>query len=393
MAHVRTTIAVAAVAVLAALGACAPSGPESPESPGKVERVKEDGGTVAVGPGSSETRTVPDARYRLAATPAAPPSLDLVRESNEVFSMDVPAGWQWESIGQFTKFGLHVWDPAHPERQVFFYVKMDPVIKSAAARDFYAQQAAWVAGESYAQMYADAPIVDPPQVATFFTLFDTYVAYARAYGIQHAFPELNGLEVLEVQPLQTPIGEYTGDDAVVRAAFTTGGVPSEGLFAASVFDPGPYVVDGIDTMPLSLYNVTGISASAGDFLHLQDDLSRSLASFAFTEEYVAAAARSNEEGTEAMLQWSQTMNAAYDSYNQAWWSRQEDYDALSQQRSDGTLGYDRLYDTQTGEIYRAELGFYDQYQTNRDEYSNPNLELIPQNDTPRWQQPIDYYID
>ena len=376
-------LAMAVTVVLGGLAACSPAQEEGPEPRGKTERVDSGGG-------SEPGRT--DPRYQLSAAPAEQLGLELVRESNEVFSMDMPAGWQWEAVGQYTKFGIRTWDPQHPERQVFFYVKMDPVIKSAAARAFYLEQAAWVTGDSFAQMYADAPILDPPQVATFFALFDDYVAYARAYGIQHTFPELSGFEVLEVQPLQTPIGAQTGDDAVVRGTFAAGGVPSEGLFAASVFDPGPYVVQGIDTMPLSLYNVSGISAGAGDFLHLQEDLSRSLASFAFTPEYVAAAERANEEGTEAMLRWAETMNAAYDSYNQAWWARQERYDALSQQRSDGTLGYDRLYDTQTGEVYRAELGFYDSYDTNREEYANPNLQLIPQDDTPRWQRPIDYYI-
>lgn len=381
MAIRRSVGAVTIVVVLLGLVACGPAGPDDG---GKVGPR----GKVAVDDGEGIT----DARYQVDASPARPVTLQLVREANEVFTMDMPAGWQWESVGQFTKFGVRTWDPAHPERQVFFYVKMDPVIKSVAARDFYAEQATWVTGDSYAQMYADAPVLDPPQVATFFALFDGYVAYARAYGIEHTFPELGGLEVLEVAPLQTPIGDLTGDDAVVRAAFTAGGVPSEGLFAASVFDPGPYVVQGIDTTPLSMYNVTGISAAAGDFLHLQEVLSQSLASFTFTEEYVSAAARDNEEGTEAMLRWSETVNAAYDSYNRAWWDRQERYDALSQQRSDGNLGYDRLYDTETGEIYRAELGFYDGYETNRNEYSNPNLQLIPQDDTPRWQQPIDYYI-
>lgn len=381
----RVSAAVAVTAVLLSLVACG----QQEAGPGGQDGRREKVGAADTPGGGAEPV---EPLYQLAVEPAEPLGLDLVTESNEVFSMDMPAGWRWETVGQFTQFGVRTWDPEHPERQVFFYSKMEPLTKSAAARDFYRQQAAWVAGDSLAQMYADAPVLDPPQVAGFFTLFDTYVAFVRAYGNQHTLPELAGFEVLEAGALQTPIDRMTVDDAVLLARFTAGGVPSEGLFAASVVDFGSYFVQGIDTLPLSVYNITGISASAGDFIHLQEDLTRSLASFAFTPEYVAAAERANEEGTEAMLQWAETVNGAYDSYNQTWWDRQPRNDALAQQDSDQDLGYDRLYDTETGEIYRAELGFYDAYDTNRDEYGNPNLQLIPQDDTPRWQQPIDYYI-
>jgi len=74
-----------------------------------------------------------------------------------------------------------------------------------------------------------------------------------------------------------------------------------------------------------------------------------------------------------------TLSKAADSYNRAWFERQRVYDALSQKRSDATLGYDRLYDTTTGDVYRAELGFYDEYDTNRENYNNPTLELVPDN--------------
>ena len=38
---------------------------------------------------------------------------------------------------------------------------------------------------------------------------------------------------------------------------------------------------------------------------------------------------------------------------------------LSQKRSDATLGYERVQDTETGEFYRAENGFTDWYHGTR----------------------------
>ncbi len=45
----------------------------------------------------------------------------------------------------------------------------------------------------------------------------------------------------------------------------------------------------------------------------------------------------------------------------SWNKRNQSEDILSQKRSDATLGYERVYDTYTGDIYRANNGFYDSY--------------------------------
>lgn len=46
----------------------------------------------------------------------------------------------------------------------------------------------------------------------------------------------------------------------------------------------------------------------------------------------------------------------------------------------------------TGEIYRAEVGFYDSYNLNRSEYSNSNLYLIDSSSSQYYLQGVDYYI-
>ena len=38
---------------------------------------------------------------------------------------------------------------------------------------------------------------------------------------------------------------------------------------------------------------------------------------------------------------------------QAWENRQTTYDIMSQKQSDATLGYERVYNTDTGEIYES----------------------------------------
>ena len=48
-----------------------------------------------------------------------------------------------------------------------------------------------------------------------------------------------------------------------------------------------------------------------------------------------------------------------------WEKRSSSYDIISQKQSDATLGYERVYDTETGEVYRAYNGFTDDYKGNR----------------------------
>ncbi len=56
------------------------------------------------------------------------------------------------------------------------------------------------------------------------------------------------------------------------------------------------------------------------------------------------------------------------------------------------MGYDRLYDADTGEVYLAELGFYEQYDLHRDEYAKSNLRLVDKGSQKYYLKGADYYI-
>ena len=49
----------------------------------------------------------------------------------------------------------------------------------------------------------------------------------------------------------------------------------------------------------------------------------------------------------------------------SWEKRNNSYDIISQKQSDATLGYERVYDTETGDIYKAYNGFTDDYSGER----------------------------
>ncbi len=57
---------------------------------------------------------------------------------------------------------------------------------------------------------------------------------------------------------------------------------------------------------------------------------------------------------------NQISNGIMDSWNK----RSASYDIMSQKQSDAILGYERVYNTDTGEIYKAYNGFTDDYDGN-----------------------------
>ena len=112
----------------------------------------------------------------------------------------------------------------------------------------------------------------------------------------------------------------------------------------------------------------------------------------FAPQYVKTALDVSEQEKNALLSVASSMQAAMDSYNDAWSARQTSYDISAQKASDAILGYDRLYDPDTGETYRAELGFYDSYDLNRSGFANPNLQRVDDGAEQYYLSGVDYYI-
>ncbi len=315
----------------------------------------------------------------------------LEKQSNSVYSIDLPKGWTIQTVGQYTTFGFRAYDPEKPERQIFFYCKMEPFLKSMDAKDEY-QGMANLVGKYDAYGYhtmAEAPVLFDATTDYFFFIFNDYTSYANDNGINHTFAKLKDIELYEKFDSDTIEIPNCMDNSIVRAGFTSSNKKAcEGLFAAQINNKVTYAspATGEDLGFYCAYNVMGITASAGDFSELEDTLIKSLSSFTFTEEYVNKAVKYVEDQTEAILAQGKMMQDVYDSYNSAWSARQTTYDVLSEKNSDSNLGYERLYDTETGEIYRAEVGIYDEY------YKDSRLKKIEDNDYERYLKNVDYYI-
>ena len=104
----------------------------------------------------------------------------------------------------------------------------------------------------------------------------------------------------------------------------------------------------------------------------------------WNESFVKATEQAGEEKVAMSKEISRITNERLEIIMAAWEDRNVEQDITSQMQSDETGGYERVYDTQTGEIYRAEAGWYES--TGSDRYK-------PVTENKMYAEPISGYIE
>lgn len=336
--------------------------------------------------------------------PAAPIVSQTEARGDWRYTVTLPKGWTVVTGGEYTTFHFLAYDPQAPDRKLFYMTKVQPMLKSQRAKDFYLNSARLTMGDVYGYGLVGAFPVMEPSTAGFLRAYEAARDVCWQYRGQtimdmpavsdpEAMPDLHNVEVLETWPNSTPVTPNCLDNSIARIRFTSDqGTACMGLAAAQATDFFSLMDPGFDVGYYGAYSFMGVAAPEDELAELEPVLQQCLCSFSFTQAYVDATKQSTEETTKAILAMNGSMQAAYDSYNSAWRARQTAYDVSSQKSSDATLGYDRLYDPDTGETYRAELGFYDSYDLNRSAFDKPNLQLVDTASQDYYLKPVDYYI-
>ena len=183
-------------------------------------------------------------------------------------------------------------------------------------------------------------------------------------------------------------GEYEG--VGVSVVWKEG----EGMFAASVVDfgsvdiaagpPSGYIIPRADGGYYMAYNVMAVTAAKDTFIEWESVLTKCLGTLAYSESFVKATEQAGEEKVAMSKEISRITNERLEIIMAAWEDRNVEQDITSQMQSDETGGYERVYDTQTGEIYRAEAGWYES--TGSDRYK-------PVTENKMYAEPISGYIE
>ena len=157
------------------------------------------------------------------------------------------------------------------------------------------------------------------------------------------------------------------------------------MFTASIVDFGSFDLayyngnpfEGYDCGYYMAYNVTIVSAPKDLFLDWSKTLLTCISSLQFSDSFVDTAIKSSNDQVALSRQISKNFNEVMDGFMASWENRNRSFDIMSQKQSDAILGYERVYDTDTNEIYKATNGFMDAYDEDRfkpiseDMYSEP----------------------
>ena len=274
--------------------------------------------------------------------------------SNDLFNMKIPKGWKVDTLGDYIHYTIKVYDPSNPLYQFFLNLKTEGYNKSQDAKN-------WQQKYYPDSLFAKTSVLDNPTTEGFYKIFNDLGTLNNTSSF--TFPVLNGFTVI------SNLGaNFLGGD-ILRATFTdNSGEAGEGIFMAYVYDVGSYyvsenIISGkqIDIYYLNVYDAIFMTTPKDEFINWESTLNSIFSSLQFTDTFLNGY---NSEQDSVMKNFQSIRNIGNqisDSIMSSWENRSTSYDIMSQKQSDATLGYERVYDTETNEVYKAYNGFTDDY--------------------------------
>ena len=274
--------------------------------------------------------------------------------SNDLFNMKIPKGWKVDTLGDYIHYTIKVYDPSNPLYQFFLNLKTEGYNKSQDAKN-------WQQKYYPDSLFAKASVLDNPTTEGFYKIFNDLGTLNNTSSF--TFPVLNNFTVT------SNLGANSLGGDILRATFTdNSGEAGEGIFMAYVYDVGSYyvsenIISGkqIDIYYLNVYDAIFMTTPKDEFINWESTLNSIFSSLQFTDTFLNGY---NSEQDSVMKNFQSIRNIGNqisDSIMSSWESRSASYDIMSQKQSDATLGYERVYDTETNEVYKAYNGFTDDY--------------------------------
>ena len=311
------------------------------------------------------------------------------------FSVTIPKGWKVTAGGTNIYHSIRISDPNEPLNQMFVLLKADVLLHSQAGKEAWQQN--YALGNTQAALFAKAVVLENPSTEGFFKIFPQYTAFVSEVEPDYAgytFPRFDGFTVTDRYAATDNLKSAAIGDELLRATFTDGEKEGEGLFAASVVDFGNFSISGGNVVNYQLqaadggyymaYNILAVTAAKDAFIEWESVLTECMKTLQYSDSFVSAANQASNEKVAQAKQISQNFNQTMDAMMSSWENRNKSQDIMSQKQSDATLGYERVYDTETNEVYKATNGFTDVYDGER---------YKPVTDDNMYTQPVSGYIE
>lgn len=271
---------------------------------------------------------------------------------NGYISMTIPKGWKVEttSIADPSYYTFCAYNPKETSCQIIVSLKSN-WLKSYEAKQWYA---AWYGADS---VYAQLPFLEEK---TALNVFENFSFLSANVQDQISLPDMHWFEEIENYGPTVYGGDlirgtyYSGNDKCVEGLFTS---TVKNAYSYSVFSGGGLLDVGL----YAAYDTICITAPQGEFQEWQGILNKCLGSLKYSEEFVEAFNAQQASTVSAIKANSEIYNDISEMITSSWNERNTTYDITSQKQSDATLGYERVYDTETKEVYKVKNGFMDSY--------------------------------
>ena len=275
--------------------------------------------------------------------------------NNGLLKMQIPKGWKVEIPNTVTYSGytFKLYNPKDKNYLVEFSLGLSGFLKTEAARKKYASLYP-------SSVFGQLPAIDPKTTEKFYKVWNTTAKVGNKQINQEFFVYLNDFEVIQ------NLGKTNLGGDVIRAKFKNDKKETmQGLFTASIYDSGSYYMYGLDLAPLNSYHNIIMYAPDSEFNNWQAVYNHCLESIEFTDDFMTGFRKEQGTKVNTVKANAKIYDEISDMIMDSWNKRSNSYDIISQKQSDATLGYERVYDTETGDVYRAYNGFTDSYHGER----------------------------
>ena len=271
--------------------------------------------------------------------------------TNGYLKMQIPKGWKIDVPNRvtFSGYTFKMYNPNDKNYLLEFSLGLSGFLKTEAARKKYASLYP-------SAIYGQLAAIEPRTTEQFYKVWNTNAKVANKQINQEFFVYLNNFEMIE------NLGKTNLGGDVIRGKFTNDkNEPMQGLFTTSIFDSGSYYMYGLDLAPLNTYHNIIMYTPDVEFNNWQSIFDHCLSTIEFTEDFMRGFNREQSSQVSTVQANAKIYDEISNMIMDSWNKRNNSYDIISQKRSDATLGYERVYNTETGEVYRAYNGFTDKY--------------------------------
>ena len=314
------------------------------------------------------------------ASPVTASDLKLTRYDGGFFTIQVPGGWDVHIAGQCADLAVVIRDKQNPINQIFSFGRVGPVYMSRRQKQIDSN---YMNMGGYPVAWMEMPVIDPLTPENFMVHFSDIASTQIARRFMPQVPRLENFTVVSVT--ERPCVVPGGKTAMVRAVFTKNGKAGEGMFLCTVA-PGMPFTGGPGGGHAYGSLINGVTAAKRQFAELIPVLTKCLESYQIDPAYVRRCIQASGAAFERVRSAGQTLSETSDMIMEGWQNRNKRYDTMAEKRSDAILGYERVYNPDTGETFQVDPQFWEDYQLNQEHFEMNDLEAVPESDHGLWDK-------